>query len=503
MRVLLSDLLSDQELGLVPLTGADRMDRPVRGVYITDLLDPRRYLAGGELVLSGLVWHTGPADSEAFVAALADARVAGLAAGTARLGRAPDDLVAACRRYDVPVFEVPLAVSFNTLAERVQRRAAPRRELVSAVASGADLDGVLRLAAAECSADCWVLSSVGRVVAGTAELPEEARRAALRALAAGPPPAAVPTGHALWPVASVGGPPAARWSVLVRGDLDRWDAEQEAVATDLGTAVALVRGRVDEARRIAGRSVEAALRRLREGTSTPAEVAAGLETAGLPVDEPVRAAVLDAGDAAASTAVLRELAAATGLASVCAATGSTATALFVDDAAHLDGLADRLRRLLADAEPALGADALAVGLSDAGPASGLRGALEEAGHAHRLAAARTGPGRAVLVGAGELASHEVLLATVPDELRGSYRQRVLGPLVDYDRAHHTELVRTLRVFLDCSGSWSRCAQRLHLHVNTLRYRIRRIEEICDRDLTGFAARVDVYLALRLDDHAPR
>ncbi|WP_434094065.1 PucR family transcriptional regulator ligand-binding domain-containing protein, partial [Saccharopolyspora kobensis] len=68
--MLLGDLLADPELGLVPLHGADRADRPVRGVYITDLIDPRRYLNGGELVLSGLMWHNGPADSERFVAAL-------------------------------------------------------------------------------------------------------------------------------------------------------------------------------------------------------------------------------------------------------------------------------------------------------------------------------------------------------------------------------------------------------------------------------------------------
>lgn len=500
----LGDLLSDPELGLVPLHGADQADRPVRGVYITDLIDPRRYLTGGELVLSGLMWHSGPADSERFVAALVDAGVSALAAGTARLGHAPPDLVEACRRHDLPVVEVPVRVSFNALAERVQRRAAPRRELVAAVAAGADLDEALRMAADELGADCWVLSAAGWVVGGTAELPGDAHRAALRDFARGGTPGTVRSGdgdaHVLWPVESDTAPRAARWFVLIAGAFEDWGAEQAAIATDLGTVVALLRARVDEARRIAGRSVEAALRRSLDGASTPAEVAARLETAGLPTDEPLRAVALDVGDVTESTTLLREVAAATGMASVTAPLGDGAVALFVDDEAHLAQLDDRIGRIVADVQQCLEGRGLAVGVSDVTPATALRGALEEAGYARRLAQRRRG--RAEVVGAAELATHKVLLASTPDELRRSYRERLLADLLAYDEAHHSELVRTLRTFLDCSGSWSRCAEVLHVHVNTLRYRIRRVEEITGRDLSEFATRVDFYLALSLDHGAP-
>ncbi|MCI2423826.1 PucR family transcriptional regulator ligand-binding domain-containing protein [Saccharopolyspora sp. K220] len=496
--MLLSDLVSDPDLGLVVLNGAEQMDRPIRGVYITDLLDPRRYLSGGELVLTGLVWRNDPSDSEQFVAALVDAGVAGLAAGTARLGQTPPDLVEACRRHGLPAFEVPLTVSFNVLAERIQRRSGPRRELVSAVAAGADLDHVLRMAADELGSDCWVLSAAGWVVGGTADLSESTRRAALRELVTGHLPRTVRAAETcvLWPVESDTEPPVARWFVLARGALSDWDEEHEAIATDLGTVVALVRARVDEARRIAGRSVEAALRRLLDGTSTPAEVAARLETAGLPADEPLRAVALSIGDPTESTTLLREIAAATGMASVTAPLGDGAAALFVDDEAHLADLDAQLRRIVADAEVGLGERSLAVGVSDVSPATALRGALEEAGYARRLAQRRRG--RAEVVAAGELATHEVLLASTPDELRRSYRQRLLAELIAYDAAHNSDLVRTLRTFLDCSGSWSRCAKQLHVHVNTLRYRIQRIEEITGRDLAEFPSRVDFYLALELD-----
>lgn len=496
--MLLGDLLSDRELGLVLLAGEDQLDRPVRDVYITDLIDPRRYLSGGELVLSGLVWRNDPGDSDRFVAALAAAGVAGLAAGTARLGRAPHDLVEACRKYRIPAFEVPLSVSFNTLADRV-RRAAPHRELVSAVAAGADLDQVLAMAAEEFGTDCWVLSGAGRLVGGSAEFPDELTDHVI-AGAGRPRTLRADRDYVLWPVESDIQPPAARWFLLVRAEAATWSQDQEAIATDLATVVSLVRSRVDEARRIAGRSVEAALRRLLDGTSGPVDVAAHLESAGLPTGVPLRIVSLHVdgiGEGVpAATALLREIAAATGPASITAPFGDGATAVFAGEADDLAGLDDRLRRLAARTEPGLGSLRLAIGVSDVSGIAGLRGAIEEAGHARRLA--QRGDGRSRVVSAADLASHAVLLSSLPDELRSSYRRRLLSPLAAYDRAHHSDLLRTLRAFLDCSGSWSRCAKLLHVHVNTLRYRIRRIEEITGRDLAEFADRVDFYLALELE-----
>ncbi|MET0136036.1 MAG: helix-turn-helix domain-containing protein, partial [Kibdelosporangium sp.] len=95
----------------------------------------------------------------------------------------------------------------------------------------------------------------------------------------------------------------------------------------------------------------------------------------------------------------------------------------------------------------------------------------------------------------EVAAHRLLLAAVPNELRMSFRSRVLGPVLAYDTEHRSELAHTLRVFLECSGSWAHASAELHVHVNTLRYRIGRVAELTGRDLTRFADRVDLYLAL--------
>ena len=93
-------------------------------------------------------------------------------------------------------------------------------------------------------------------------------------------------------------------------------------------------------------------------------------------------------------------------------------------------------------------------------------------------------------------SHELLLASVPGPVLRSFRDRLLGPLADYDERHDAELLPTLRSFLACDGSWSACAQRLYVHVNTVRYRIGRIEVLTGRDLSALPDRVDFFLALR-------
>src|SRR5690242_17262270 len=111
----LSALLDTDALGLRLLSGADELDRTVRGVMTTDLRDPSRYLSGGELVLTGLAWRHGPADSEPFVRILAAAGVAALAAGEAELSAIPDDLVTACEHNRLPLFAVDETVAFATI----------------------------------------------------------------------------------------------------------------------------------------------------------------------------------------------------------------------------------------------------------------------------------------------------------------------------------------------------------------------------------------------------
>lgn len=77
------------------------------------------------------------------------------------------------------------------------------------------------------------------------------------------------------------------------------------------------------------------------------------------------------------------------------------------------------------------------------------------------------------------------------------RSRQLELLRDHDRAHATDYVHTLAAYLDCFGDSALAAERLGVHQNTLRYRLRRIAELTGIDLHSAEQRFPIELQLRL------
>uniref|UniRef100_UPI0018E577E0 PucR family transcriptional regulator n=1 Tax=Glycomyces dulcitolivorans TaxID=2200759 RepID=UPI0018E577E0 len=152
--------------------------------------------------------------------------------------------------------------------------------------------------------------------------------------------------------------------------------------------------------------------------------------------------------------------------------------------------------VLAAAHPG-GPGAVGIGLADpVRSPDGLRGALEQARHTAALAQPR--PGSIEVAEPDHLVSHRMLLAAVPPDVSKAFRTRVLDPLLEYDARHRSDLLPTLRRFLECDGSWRQCAVSLHVHVNTVRYRMRRVEELTGRDLRNPLDRMDLALAVSLD-----
>lgn len=76
-------------------------------------------------------------------------------------------------------------------------------------------------------------------------------------------------------------------------------------------------------------------------------------------------------------------------------------------------------------------------------------------------------------------------------------EAVLEPLSRYDTTQGRSLVNTLDVFLSTGCQWNTSATELGIHVNTLRYRLARIEELTGKKIASMADRVDFYLALRV------
>ncbi|MEV7723624.1 PucR family transcriptional regulator ligand-binding domain-containing protein [Streptomyces sp. NPDC087917] len=113
-----------EELGLTLLTdgGGGELERELRCVYTTDLLEPAAFLTGGELVLTSEGWYRGPGDCAAFAASLAAGGAAALVAGDILLGEVPAALVEAWARLGIPVLAAPPEISYSTLSRAVIER---------------------------------------------------------------------------------------------------------------------------------------------------------------------------------------------------------------------------------------------------------------------------------------------------------------------------------------------------------------------------------------------
>jgi hypothetical protein len=531
LGVRVRDLLDVPGLGLRLLTDVAGLDRAIQHVYTTDLPDPGRYLTPGDLVLTGMIWCREPGDADRFVQALTKGGALVLGAGEA-LGQVPAEVIDACRRHGVTLLAVPAETSFAAVTEEVARRLngdratamtrvlGRRRLLLSAVAEGAGLDTMFRLMGRETGAECWLLTGMGRVVAGTgASLPGPlAFQLACDYLKADRLPATTAGAGAerfsLFGVAGAGGEPRiSNWFLACTGREQDWPHELRESVAELVADVALERARLDAGRAGDRKLAEAVVGMLAseqgEG-AVPGDIAPLMRTAGLPSDGRYLIARLCAeADRVTGPNADRwrcdlagELAVPFGDGAVVAPLGEE-TVVFVrlgaaDGAEAAHAFAARLR----EAQPLFEADRsrarLSAGVS--APAQGvaaLPGALHEAASARRLAALRADTGAVSVLTSDQVASHELLLATVPPSVLRSFRERLLGPLLAYDARHRAELLPTLREFLACSGSWNACAAKMYVHVNTVRYRIRRIEELTGRDLSSLDDQVDFFLALRI------
>lgn len=83
--------------------------------------------------------------------------------------------------------------------------------------------------------------------------------------------------------------------------------------------------------------------------------------------------------------------------------------------------------------------------------------------------------------------------TDEQELRGGR----LGVLLDYDAQHGTDYVETLHVYLDAFGDIAAAAAKLCIHANTLRYRLRKLQEIAEIQLDNPNERLALMLQLQL------
>ncbi len=96
----------------------------------------------------------------------------------------------------------------------------------------------------------------------------------------------------------------------------------------------------------------------------------------------------------------------------------------------------------------------------------------------------------------DLGSFQLLLSLQEDEALRLFCDSILGPIEASEGHYGGELMRSLEAFIEENGQWERAARRLYCHRHTLRYRIRRVEELTGRNLSSARDRIEFWLALR-------
>ncbi|MFD6190742.1 PucR family transcriptional regulator [Streptomyces sp. NPDC060275] len=503
------------------VAGEEHLDRPVRWVHITELTDPASFLKGGELVLTtGMPLPDDAAGVRRYVDELAAVGAAALVMELVRrYHRPPDALVRACRARGLPLVTLARDVNFlevtqvvHTLilgrqADAMRRTQRVHEAFTALTLRGAGPEEVLR-AAAEMSGRTVVLENlVHRALAcepsGTtahAALADWERRsrttpATDRAGVSGP------EGWLAAPVEYRG----ERWgrAVLLPGALPGRAFGPDDVTVLERTAMALTIARLTRPTPWERTAHRNALRDLVEQRHrSPADARARVAALGLPAEQVRLVAVLAdlprEQDGEATEFRLSEVLTATGVPALVGllSPGRLGVLLALRPARPWREAVERVGRAVLDAAPG-------ATVSVGAPAGDLADVARSFREAARVAEA-TEPGRPLPSGRcfherSDIGLRRLLYALRDDPRVQDYAERRLGPLLDHDARHGTDLVATLRGYLDAAGNKTVAARSAGLSRETVYQRLRAIERLLGGDLESGEQRTELHAALHAVD----
>ena len=126
--------------------------------------------------------------------------------------------------------------------------------------------------------------------------------------------------------------------------------------------------------------------------------------------------------------------------------------------------------------------------------SELPRSLREAQLTLRLQAARGMPEHTMLH--SDLGVYQMFAALPQLSEVDDFARRWLGPLIEYDTAKRTDLVKTLTHYLNHGGRYGPTSESLAVHRSTLKYRLHRIRELTGFDLSDPETHFNLELATR-------
>lgn len=506
MAVTVNDITAIPGMPLKLLAGGTHATRSIRWVHASELEDPTPWLKGDELILTtGMGVGATPAKQRAYIKRLSDAGVAGLGIGLGfTLEKMPKALVTAATALDFPLFEVPFPVPFIAITEAIftrilaeqyetlQRAVDAEHILTRAVLEGKGVDGIAGSLASVIKGWTLLLDLHGQPLAATSRAAQLRTDRVWAELQGSRPESTsfsitlVDRGHHIWvqPVGAAGRVEA----FLAVGKPEQPSQLDRIVAGHALSlfAIELAKSRAvaDAQRRLQGDFFDD----LAKGEMGAADAQRGLGRFGFVRGTKVVVVAVEGIEPEPLAFAATDL----------FSRGSGAFLV----SAHEHGVnillpaepPSELEQLVKQLGEKVGKDIRAGSGSPVSPSEVGR-SLREARYALQVCRLEGWP----QAGFADLGTYRLLLSMAdPDALR-AFADSMLAPLDGYDHDHNGELIRSLQSFLQHNARWETAAADLFVHRHTLRYRMRKVEELTGRDLGNSFDRMEFWLALRARD----
>ncbi|MDQ1663869.1 MAG: hypothetical protein QOJ68_3849 [Blastococcus sp.] len=501
MPFTLADLVAVPSLGLSILAGAGALDHPVHWAHVSELLDPTPFLEGGELLLTVGLWFGEGVSAEEYVARLSAVGVVGLAFGVAPAhAEVPAALIEAAARSSFPLLVVPGPTPFIAVSkvvsqalaaeqyEEITRSFRQQQRLTQAAVGEGGTAELVRQVAGEVGGWALLLDAAGGV--RTAHPASAAARGSalephLGRLRTATAPASVALADVTEQVLLL--PLLIHRRVrgyLAVGTEARLTSGQRQLVHATASMLTLLLEQATALRSTEGRFRTAAFRLLITGDVEAARPTATDLWGGLPEDPVTVLVVAGGADDRSNLAEVAEASAGPGERVFFADVDDRLVVLLTGSGRARDRVLEALRTM----SEVAGGESSPVSLAD------LARGHREAGQA--LAAGRR-HGRRHTTFADVGAEGLLSLVSTPDGR--AFAASLLRPLTDTDALGRSELVGSLRAWLEHNGHWDGAATALGVHRHTLRSRIQRIEGLLNRDLDSPGVRAELWTALRLVD----
>ena len=506
MAVTVKDITAIPGMPLKLLAGGSRATRPIRWVHASELEDPTPWLKGDELILTtGMGVGATPAKQRAYIKRLSQAGVAGLGVGLGfSLEKMPQALISAAEQLDFPLFEVPFPVPFIAITEAIftrilaeqydtlQRAVDAEHVLTRAVLEGKGVEGIADSLATVTKGWTLLLDLHGQPLAATSRAAQLRAERIWAELQESRPESTsfsitlVDRGHHIWvqPVGAAGRVEA----FLAVGKPEQPSQLDRIVA---GHALSLFAIELAKSRAVA--DAQSLLKgdffdELAKGEMGISDAQRGLNRFGFARSTKLMVATMEGAEPEALAFSATDHLSRVGGGFLVSAHEHGVNVLI-----PAEPLAD-LGELVKAIGEKVGKEVRAGSGSAVSPSEVGR-SLREAKYALQVCRLEGWP----QAGFADLGTYRLLLSMAdPDALR-AFADSMLAPLDGYDHDHNGELIASLQAFLQHNARWETAAADLFVHRHTLRYRMRKVEELTGRDLGNSFDRMEFWLALRARD----